>query len=87
MFVSDEKFGISIVKLDKKQAKLNPKLSNLGYRKFGCNVIVYSEGNLYAACDDLFRVEYASEQVVEMPNPMFKIKELLVYKGLIVAVG
>lgn len=51
-------------------------------------MIVYSEGNLYASCDDLFKISYNTDQsVVDMPHPMFKIKELLIYKGLIVAVG
>ena len=54
----------------------------------GCSVIVYMDGNLYASCDDLFKVQYSTDQgIVDMPNPMFKVKELLVYKGLIVAVG
>lgn len=67
---------------------LKPVLSNFGYRKVGCYVIVFVEGNLYASCDDLFKIQYSTDQaIVDMPSPMFKIKELLVYKGLIVAVG
>ena len=88
LFVSDEKFGINIVKLHKNETSLHPELSNMGYRKVGCYVIVYHEGNLYAACDDLFRVQYSTDDlIVDIPNPLFKVKELLVYKGLIVAVG
>lgn len=62
LFVSDQKFGINIVKLEKRQDLLKTTLSNLGYRKFGCSVVVYSGGNLYSACDDLFKIKYSTSE-------------------------
>lgn len=88
MFVSDLKFGINIVKLEVTGGNFKATLASKGYRKVGCNVIVYVDGNLYASCDDLFKVRYSTDEaIIDMPNPMFRVKELLVYKGLVVAVG
>lgn len=61
IFISDLKFGINIVQLNTSTSNLNVTLDNRGYRKVGCNVIVYVDGDLYASCNDLFKVRYDSD--------------------------
>lgn len=75
IFVSDLKFGINIVKFDATGTDIKATLESKGYRKTGCNVIVYVDGNLYASCDDLFKVRYSTDEaIIDMPNPMFRVK-------------
>lgn len=37
--------------------------------------MVYVDGNLYASCDDLFKVRYSTDEaIIDMPNPMFRVR-------------
>ena len=62
IFISDNKFGINVIQIDTSKEGFDPYLLTNGYRKVGCNVIVYVDGDLYASCDDLFKVRYDSDQ-------------------------
>lgn len=84
----DRNFGLIMnkIKIENGKVTLDPQPQVV--KKRNCDNIVYSEGDIYMTCNNVYRYGVHTDSIEsQLPDPLFKVKELYSYGSMLVIMG
>ena len=88
LFMLDQNFGLLMGKVSIQNSRVKLDMLPQVVRKRNCDNLVYTEGDIYMTCNNVYRYGVHTDSIdSQLPDPLFKVKELFSYGNLLVIMG